>query len=420
MPALAVAWAAATLGYALVAALDRAGLVEAKGLAGQSLRRSVREQLTPARSLPGLRRQFAQLSAHAIRIAVLAAARAVSPGLSVFAVVPAAEGLVALWLWALPGGAPRRQRARFAAALGRDLLVATDLAHVVFVCFLLLSYAHGGAPAFVAASVSTLLLHFILKRQNDLRIESERQRARLAAMGEELAVRTRLAAIGRTASTVFHQIARHHGSVGMFAHLLTHGPGPDAPPAALARWAQTVREHAARILGSIEEANRVMDELLRFGQDRALNLWEQPLAELVEECIRDCGPRAARLGVPIRLANDTDATLLVDKHKIKQALVNLIDNALDASPPGTAVEVTPRADGVVATVAVRDYGAGIADAVRDTLFTPFCTTKPHGIGLGLALAKELVEAHGGTLAWRPAAPGTEFCLTLPREPRRAR
>jgi signal transduction histidine kinase len=64
---------------------------------------------------------------------------------------------------------------------------------------------------------------------------------------------------------------------------------------------------------------------------------------------------------------------------------------------------------------VRDHGAGVAPEIRDRLFTPFATTKPDGIGLGLVLARELVEAHGGTLAWQPATPGTEFVVTLPRD-----
>jgi signal transduction histidine kinase len=419
-PALFVIWASATLGYLLIGVLDRLGLVEAKGLAAWNLRRAPAEQVRLRSNVHGLLRQFVYLGGHAIRAAATVAARALAPGVSIFVVVLAAEGLVTLWTRIVPvpaAAAPRTTRRRFAAALGRDLLVATDLVHVGIVCFLIMSWERGGPAGFVAASLSTVVLHVILKGQNDLRIESERQRLELISMSKELERRQRMAVIGQTASKVFHQIARHHGSVGIFAHLLSRGPGDGASSAELARWAETVRDHAVRILGSVEEANRVMDELLRFGQDRALNLYPQPLAEVVEECVRDCRPQAVRRGVPVTVGEAPPATVVLDKYKIVQAVGNLIDNALEVTPPGGHVEVVPGVNGSSVSIAVRDYGPGVPAAVHATLFTPFCTTKPEGVGLGLALAKELVEAHGGTIEWRSAGPGTVFVVTLPREPR---
>jgi C4-dicarboxylate-specific signal transduction histidine kinase len=63
-------------------------------------------------------------------------------------------------------------------------------------------------------------------------------------------------------------------------------------------------------------------------------------------------------------------------------------------------------------IAVRDHGAGVAPEIRAHLFSPFATTKPDGIGLGLALARELIQAQGGTVDWREASPGTVFVATL--------
>ena len=72
----------------------------------------------------------------------------------------------------------------------------------------------------------------------------------------------------------------------------------------------------------------------------------------------------------------------------------------------------PTVDGTT-QVAVRDHGAGVAPGIRDRLFTPFCTTKPDGVGVGLALAKELVDAHGGRLDCEPAHPGARFVIRPP-------
>src|SRR4030095_1107647 len=128
--------------------------------------------------------------------------------------------------------------------------------------YLVVPWARSGGAGSAPASLSTLPLHAILKRLNDTRLESERRRADLLAARDELERRQRLATIGQTAATVFHQVSRHHGAIGMYAHLL--GRSSDAG---------AVREHAARILPSVNEANRVIEELLSFGHARTLNLY---------------------------------------------------------------------------------------------------------------------------------------------------
>ena len=126
--------------------------------------------------------------------------------------------------------------------------------------------------------------------------------------------------------------------------------------------------------------------------------------------------RAASRHVELVTATAVDATVLLYKHKVKQAIGNVLDNAIEVSPAGAHVEVEPVLEHDVVRIAVRDYGPGVDPAIRTRLFTPFCTTKPHGVGLGLALARELLEAHGGGVDWHDAAPGTTFVLRVPLEP----
>ena len=157
----------------------------------------------------------------------------------------------------------------------------------------------------------------------------------------------------------------------------------------------------------------MIDELLRFGQERTVNAYPQQLAALIDECVTEASPRAAVRGVRVRVAAG-DGVIGVDKNKIKQALGNILDNAIEASAMGAGVDVTASVDAAGARIEIRDHGTGVPEAVRARLFTPFCTTKADGAGLGLALARELVEAHGGAIEWRPAKPGTLFVVTLPR------
>jgi signal transduction histidine kinase len=213
---------------------------------------------------------------------------------------------------------------RIAEALGPDMPVVTLLLHLVMVSFLVLAAQHRTA-GFATASLSTLTLHAILKRLNDTRILSERRHEELVAMQGELDRRQHLATIGQTAATVFHQVGRHHGAIGMYAHLL----GRSVPAER-----HVVRAHAARILTSVEEANRVIEELLRFGQDRALNLYPHALEALLAECLAECAPRADARGLELALRATPDVVITLDKHKVKRALGNLLDNAVDASAPG--------------------------------------------------------------------------------------
>jgi signal transduction histidine kinase len=126
-------------------------------------------------------------------------------------------------------------------------------------------------------------------------------------------------------------------------------------------------------------------------------------------------PLATRQGIAVRL--DVDATvppMAVDRTLLRQAVLNLVKNGMEAlSTGGTLTATTRRVNGVV-EVAVADTGPGISPEVGARLFEQFFTTKPQGTGLGLSISRQIVEEHGGKLTWHsPPGGGATFTITLP-------
>ena len=94
-----------------------------------------------------------------------------------------------------------------------------------------------------------------------------------------------------------------------------------------------------------------------------------------------------------------------DAAQITQVVLNLMTNAIEATPPGGAIEIEVQRRGQRVVLAVVDQGSGISDQNRDRLFEPFYTTKPGGTGLGLAIARAIVEAHRGEIRVESAKTG---------------
>jgi signal transduction histidine kinase len=217
-------------------------------------------------------------------------------------------------------------------------------------------------------------------------------------------------------SVVSHQMLQQLGIIRLHADLIQHAETAD-PRGALA----AVRQHAARIDEALEGVNRVLTDLLVFSRDLRLNLYEHPLDRVLAESVEECRAQANERGVGLRLECAPDVTLTIDKLKIRQAVVNVVRNAIDASPPGTEVGVAGRRDDGTVTITVRDHGPGVPEEQREAIFSPFFTTKETGTGLGLAIAREFVAAHGGHItAGRPSdGGGARFTIRLPKRPEEA-
>ena len=105
---------------------------------------------------------------------------------------------------------------------------------------------------------------------------------------------------------------------------------------------------------------------------------------------------------------------MIDRTSLRAAILNLTLNAIDAAGPGGEIGLEVRNVGGAVEVEVADNGPGPPSELACSLFEPFVTSKPEGVGLGLALARQVATDSGGTLSWSRSGKETRFRLTVPR------
>ena len=173
----------------------------------------------------------------------------------------------------------------------------------------------------------------------------------------------------------------------------------------------------AAMHGEIARLGRLADELLRSDSAPAIAIGDrQPidLAALVGEITANLAGRARRGGVDLGVeAPGGPMTVLGDRDRLKQAILNLLDNALRATPPGGSIAVTLLEQAGQAVIDVVDSGMGIPEDLRAKVWERGVRGADGGSGLGLAIVRAIIEAHGGTALLLPSQEGAHFQLSLP-------
>jgi signal transduction histidine kinase len=176
-------------------------------------------------------------------------------------------------------------------------------------------------------------------------------------------------------------------------------------------------EQMTVLLGEVKRMGAILDEFLNFSRP-VTSLAARPVhpAELLADVVLLHEGLAHQKGVVLVVDPGDGSPITCDPRKVKQVLVNLLQNALDATPRGGSVAARTEHTAAGVRFLVDDSGSGLADEVRGRLFTPGATTKAAGSGLGLTIARAIAEQHGGslTLEERPQG-GCRAVLVLPRE-----
>lgn len=219
----------------------------------------------------------------------------------------------------------------------------------------------------------------------------------------------RLAAVGQMVATVTHEIKTPLALIGGFANQLKKEPG--------------LSEKGLRKLGIIvEEVARLENMLVELGDlSRPQRyVWNEiDLAQLVGHVKALMAPQLKRNRFFLKVnATPGLPPIMGDKDKLSQVLINLINNAIQAGGPNDEVklELNPAPNGQVELL-VRDWGCGIPEQYIEDIFTPFFTTKKRGTGLGLPVAKRIIDEHGGSLEMLSSPEnGTTARVLLPPAP----
>ncbi len=252
----------------------------------------------------------------------------------------------------------------------------------------------------------------------------ERQRAetQLHTMKDELVQASKLALLGQVAAGVAHEVNQPVAAIRAYADNATeflrrHDEG-------------AVRENLGTIAALTDRIGHITGELRAFSRKAGATVSPTDLMEALEGAILLVGPRARRQGVTLQSPpRNHNCRVQANRVRLEQVLVNLLQNGLEAleGTENGRIVIALQDLGESVQLQVHDNGPGLSDEARAHLFTPFHTTKPDGLGLGLVISRDIVAEFGGELrAARagdaslssPHAPGSGalFILTLRKAP----
>jgi len=224
-------------------------------------------------------------------------------------------------------------------------------------------------------------------------------------MKEELERSQRLAAMGEMAASLAHQLRTPLAAALLYTASLGQA---DLPAAARGKFAD-------KASGQLRRLERLIQDVLLFARGESIGRDVIQASDLLHETAQTVEPLMRERGIEFSVGDDCAGAVLVGSRKaLYGALVNLLENALQATPAGGQISLWGRRQADVLTFAVQDSGPGVPAEVQRRIFEPFYTTKGQGTGLGLAIALGVARACGGTIdILSPREGGAEFVMRLP-------
>lgn len=249
--------------------------------------------------------------------------------------------------------------------------------------------------------------------------ELERMRRRIAISQERLKERLteseqlrieseRLAAIGSLAASLAHEIRNPLNAMSLLLSRLQYSPSED-----------TRKNIIGDLFGEIGRLDRLVSSILDYARPIQLDRKTVDVRSLIASIVDLYRSLAEAKGVRLDLVSDGSVHAHIDSDRIKQCIVNLLKNSLDAMENGGVVTLACRESQEGLVIEVSDNGPGISKEIKPKLFSPFFTTKENGTGLGLSSVHKIIAAHGGHIEVvtdsqkNELVDGAKFIISIP-------
>jgi signal transduction histidine kinase len=229
--------------------------------------------------------------------------------------------------------------------------------------------------------------------------------ARQRSLEAQALRQSRLAAMGEMAASLAHEVRNPLCAMELFVDMLRDEVS-DRPSA------MRLADQVAR---GVADLDHLVTNILDYSRLPEPRLVSTDLDALIDEALDTAAPLLTG-GVAVERRRAGGLLWAVDRGLLTQVLLNLLRNASEAMAGGGTLRVAVEPAESAVRIVVGDSGPGVAAGNEEAIFAPFFTTKERGTGLGLAVSRAAIAAHGGTLAVRPGGPGATFVITLAHAP----
>ena len=246
----------------------------------------------------------------------------------------------------------------------------------------------------------------IKRYAEELEARVDERTAELIATHQRLVTQERIAALGRAAAEVAHEVKNPLAGLLLYAlHLKDKS----------SNFSESQANLLDKIVNTINHLNSRVEQILGFARPVTLNLRSENLNQIVIDIVELLRPQLEANRVELRLSiGEQAAYAMLDGSSLRGALMNLMLNAIESMPGGGVLSVVLKQSDETLRLEITDTGSGISEEEAKKIFEPFYTTKQQGLGLGMPYAKKVVDQHGGTISLdSQLGKGTTISIVLP-------
>jgi signal transduction histidine kinase len=246
----------------------------------------------------------------------------------------------------------------------------------------------------------------IKKYAEELELRVDERTAELIDTHKRLVTQERIAALGRAAAQVAHEVKNPLAGLLLYSlHLKEKS----------SNFSESQTYLVDKIIDTIRQLNNRVQQILGFARPVSLSLHSEDLNKIVADILELLRPQLEANQVEVRLSIGEQAThIMLDETSMRGALMNLLLNAIEAMPNGGMLSIAVNQSDEMLQLEIADTGHGIAEDEVKKIFEPFFTTKEQGLGLGMPYAKKIIDQHGGKISINSElGKGTRISIVLP-------